>query len=41
MLSPQYLGWRAKIGLFFGGITILFWIPCYFLFPEVSLQKQL
>jgi hypothetical protein len=36
MLSPQYAGWRAKIGLLFGGFTLLFWIPCYFLFPEVS-----
>lgn len=36
MLSPQYAGWRAKIGLLFGGFTLLFWIPCYFMFPEVS-----
>jgi hypothetical protein len=36
MLSPQYAGWRAKIGLLFGGLTLLFWISCYFMFPEVS-----
>lgn len=38
MLSPQYAGWRAKIGLLFGGLTLIYWIPCYFLFPEVSVQ---
>ena len=38
MLSDQYAGWGSKIGLFFGGIAALFWIPCYFLYPEVSLS---
>lgn len=36
MLDPQYAGWGTKIGFLFGGLSILFWIPCYFLFPEVS-----
>lgn len=25
-----------QIGFFFAGISALWWIPCYFLFPEVS-----
>lgn len=36
MLSAQYAGWGTKIGLFFAGTSVLCWIPCYFLFPEVS-----
>jgi hypothetical protein len=36
MLSAQYAGWGTKIGLFFAGTSVLCWVPCYFLFPEVS-----
>ncbi|ORY35933.1 general substrate transporter [Naematelia encephala] len=36
MLSDQYAGWGAKIGFFFGGISVLYWIPCYFFFPETK-----
>jgi hypothetical protein len=36
MLSNQYAGWGQKIGLFFGGITLLYLIPCILLFPETK-----
>ncbi|KAK7424418.1 hypothetical protein QQX98_000383 [Neonectria punicea] len=36
MLSNQYAGWGQKIGLFFGGITLLYLIPCVLLFPETK-----
>ena len=41
MLSDQYAGWGAKIGFFFGGMAAAFWIPCYFLYPEVSSTSPL
>lgn len=36
MLSPQKAGWGTKIGFFFAGISILYWIPTYFYFPETK-----
>ena len=36
LLSAQQAGWGQKIGLFFGGLAILWWIPLYFLFPETK-----
>ncbi|TLD07945.1 hypothetical protein PspLS_12172 [Pyricularia sp. CBS 133598] len=36
MLSAQYAGWGQKIGLFFGGLTLLYLIPCVLLFPETK-----
>ncbi|KFA56515.1 hypothetical protein S40293_01180 [Stachybotrys chartarum IBT 40293] len=36
MLSNQNAGWGQKIGLFFGGITIVFLIPVILLFPETK-----
>jgi len=36
MLSPQKAGWGAKIGLFFGGLTTIWFIPVYLYYPEVS-----
>ncbi|KAF5006850.1 hypothetical protein FDECE_6797 [Fusarium decemcellulare] len=36
MLSNQYAGWGQKIGLFFGGITLVYLIPCVMLFPETK-----
>ena len=36
MLSDQKAGWGAKCGLFFGGLTALWFIPVYFFYPEVS-----
>lgn len=37
MLSDQHAGWGVKIGFFFGALSALYWIPTYFLYPEVSL----
>jgi hypothetical protein len=36
MLTNQYAGWGQKIGIFFGGITILYLIPCVLWFPETK-----
>ncbi|EEU37366.1 uncharacterized protein NECHADRAFT_86296 [Fusarium vanettenii 77-13-4] len=36
MLSNQNAGWGQKIGLFFGGITVVYLIPTIFLFPETK-----
>lgn len=36
MLSNQNAGWGQKIGLFFGGITLVYLIPCIFMFPETK-----
>lgn len=36
MLSEQNAGWGQKIGLFFGGLTAVYLIPCIFFFPEVK-----
>ncbi|KAF5521898.1 Major facilitator-type transporter ecdC [Colletotrichum aenigma] len=36
MLSNQYAGWQQKIGLFFGGITFVYLIPCVLLYPETK-----
>ncbi|KAH6876392.1 general substrate transporter [Thelonectria olida] len=36
MLSNQNAGWGQKIGLFFGGITLLYLIPVVLLFPETK-----
>ncbi|KAF6805037.1 sugar transporter [Colletotrichum musicola] len=36
MLSNQYAGWEQKIGLFFGGVTFVYLIPCVFLYPETK-----
>ncbi|ORY27114.1 general substrate transporter [Naematelia encephala] len=39
LLSAQYAGWGQKIGLFFGGLSVLYWLPCYFLYPETKGQS--
>ncbi|KAF4334038.1 general substrate transporter [Fusarium beomiforme] len=36
MLSNQNAGWGQKIGLFFGGITLVYLIPCILIFPETK-----
>jgi MFS family permease len=36
MLSAQYAGWGAKIGLFFGPLAALSVIALFFLFPETK-----
>ncbi|KAM0335047.1 hypothetical protein ACHAQA_000081 [Verticillium albo-atrum] len=36
MLSNQYAGWGQKTGLFFGGATLLYLIPCVLLYPETK-----
>lgn len=36
MLSNQNAGWGQKTGLFFGGITAVYLIPCILLFPETK-----
>ncbi|KAL2849592.1 general substrate transporter [Aspergillus pseudoustus] len=36
MLSNQHAGWGQKIGLFFGGLTLLYLTPCILLFPETK-----
>lgn len=36
MLSNQGAGWGQKIGLFFGGITLVYLIPCVLMFPETK-----
>ncbi|KAG8353791.1 hypothetical protein FVEN_g8176 [Fusarium venenatum] len=36
MLSNQNAGWGQKIGLFFGGITLVYLIPCFLMFPETN-----
>ncbi|KAF9874256.1 MFS hexose transporter [Colletotrichum karsti] len=36
MLSNQHAGWGQKIGLFFGGISLVYLIPCALLFPETK-----
>ncbi|RFN47645.1 maltose permease mal31 [Fusarium flagelliforme] len=36
MLSNQNAGWGQKIGLFFGGITLVYLIPCILTFPETK-----
>ncbi|RSH94186.1 hypothetical protein EHS25_003989 [Saitozyma podzolica] len=36
MLSDQYAGWGAKIGFFFGGLSIAYWLACYTSFPETK-----
>jgi hypothetical protein len=36
MLSNQNAGWGQKIGLFFGGITLIYLIPCILIFPETK-----
>ncbi|RSH82354.1 uncharacterized protein EHS24_007321 [Apiotrichum porosum] len=36
MLSPQYAGWGTKIGFFFAGLSVLYWIPTYLWFPETK-----
>jgi hypothetical protein len=34
MLSPQYAGWGAKIGCFFGPLAALFTVLVWFTVPE-------
>jgi hypothetical protein len=34
MLSPQYAGWGAKIGFFFGPLAALFTVLVWFTVPE-------
>jgi hypothetical protein len=34
MLSPQYAGWGAKIGFFFGPLAALFTLLVWFTVPE-------
>ncbi|KAF6818846.1 sugar transporter [Colletotrichum plurivorum] len=36
MLLNQYAGWEQKIGLFFGGVTFVYLIPCVLLYPETK-----
>lgn len=36
MLSDQGAGWNIKIGLFFGGLSFLFLVPIFFLYPETK-----
>ena len=36
MLSNQNAGWGQKTGLFFGGITLVYLIPCVLLYPETK-----
>ncbi|KAJ4256805.1 hypothetical protein NW762_008901 [Fusarium torreyae] len=36
MLSDQNAGWGQKIGLFFGGISVVYLIPVVLLFPETK-----
>lgn len=36
MLSAQYAGWGAKIGLFFGPLAALSVVGLYFFFPEAK-----
>ncbi|CRK44185.1 hypothetical protein BN1723_000871 [Verticillium longisporum] len=36
MLSNQNAGWGQKIGLFFGGISVVYMIPVFFMFPETK-----
>ncbi|KAF5012866.1 hypothetical protein FDECE_1156 [Fusarium decemcellulare] len=36
MLSDQNAGWGQKIGLFFGGITVVYLIPVILLYPETK-----
>ncbi|KAH6695908.1 general substrate transporter [Leptodontidium sp. MPI-SDFR-AT-0119] len=36
MLSDQNAGWGQKTGLFFGGTTLVYLIPCILLFPETK-----
>ncbi|PNH46429.1 hypothetical protein VD0004_g1647 [Verticillium dahliae] len=36
MLSNQNAGWGQKIGLFFGGISVIYIIPVFFMFPETK-----
>jgi hypothetical protein len=36
MLSNQNAGWGQKIGLFFGGISVVYLIPVVFLYPETK-----
>ncbi|KAM6507190.1 hypothetical protein FALCPG4_018572 [Fusarium falciforme] len=36
MLSNQNAGWGQKIGLFFGGISAVYLIPVFFMFPETK-----
>lgn len=36
MLSDQNAGWGQKIGLFFGGITVVFLVPVVLLYPETK-----
>ena len=36
MLSNQYAGWEQRIGLFFGGVTLVYLIPCILLYPETK-----
>ncbi|KAM0334488.1 hypothetical protein ACHAQA_001517 [Verticillium albo-atrum] len=36
MLSNQNAGWGQKIGLFFGGISVVYLIPVFFMFPETK-----
>lgn len=36
MLSNQEAGWGQKTGLFFGGITFAYLVPCIFLYPETK-----
>lgn len=36
MLSEQNAGWGQKIGLFFGGISVVYLIPVLLMFPETK-----
>lgn len=36
MLSDQNAGWGQKIGFFFGGISILYLVPVFLMFPETK-----
>ena len=36
MLSPQYAGWGAKIGFFFGPLAAIFTVLVWFTVPETK-----
>ena len=38
LLSDQDAGWGAKIGLFSGGLTVIWIVPIILYWPEVSIQ---
>ncbi|WVW83142.1 hypothetical protein I302_105160 [Kwoniella bestiolae CBS 10118] len=36
LLSDQDAGWGQKIGIFFGGLSLLFLVPIFFFYPETK-----